>query len=181
MSDSFQGDDYCWLNIEIGWMAKTALVSEDITAVLPPIKGDDKFRSIVISAFEYLAEKSQYWFTYTAPKLTLIQPDPQLDAAARVIASSGVTTIESNYYRRQTIVDRASTLVHEACHVHQWDEGKRSFLGWDLEKECYAVEVRFLRQVNPRDKEGIEWHRCMAEHYPSQSLCSPFWIELRGG
>ena len=127
VTGSHQGDTWCWLQISNGWMANTSYVSHDISHVLPPIRGEDWFKDKVVAALEFLSRKSARWFSYTAPKITMIEPDPDLSSAARVIASTGRVKIASDFYRNRNAAELASTLVHEACHVHQWQDGKRSF------------------------------------------------------
>ena len=170
---SHQGDTWCWLKINKGWMADTSYVSHDIKDVLPPIMGDDWFKNRIVRAFEFLSNKSPRWFKYTVPKIQVILPDPDLESNARVIASTGKVTISSNFTMENgsDAAMIASTLIHEACHVHQWESGKRSLLGWDLEKDCYTLEANALSQIAPRHPD-IEALRCWGKHYPITSLCN---------
>ena len=86
-------------------MALTSYVSDDISDVLPPMRGQDWFTRKVVAAFEFLSRKSARWFSYTAPKITMIEPDPDLSSAARVIASTGRVKIASDFYRNRNAAE----------------------------------------------------------------------------
>ena len=176
VTEAHQGENWCWLKISKGWMADTKFVSYDIIDVLPPISGEDWFKDKIVRAFEFLSSKSTRWFNYTVPKIQAIRPDPDLETNARVIAPTGKVTVGTSFIRRigRDFAMLASTLVHEACHVHQWESGKRSFLGWDLEKECYTLEATALSQISPRHPD-VEALRCWGKHYPITSLCTLDW------
>ncbi len=177
-----EGDTYCWLKISKGWIAHISFVSHDIADILPKIEGDDRFRTRVIDAFAYIHRKSSKWFRYTVPKFKTVAADSDLEREevnARVLVSRRHVSINPIYARRESPAMLASTLVHEACHVHQWDRGERYLVSFLAEPECYDVQADALSAMSP-GHENVKWLRCWAEHYPSQFLCKyelnpPWW------
>ena len=174
VSRSQHGESWCWLKISRGWMAVTGYVTSNLMDVLPPIEGEEWFKRSVVGAFDYLGSRSTRWFNYTVPRIQRILPDADLDANARVIAPSGRVSINNSFVRTSSNATVAAALVHEACHVKQWNEGKRSLLGWELERECYGVEATALSHISPGHRDVKEL-RCWAENYPITSLCRFDW------
>jgi len=167
------GDDWCWIDIDIGWIAHTRYVSGDITDILPPIEGGHWwFAAKIKLALEFLHDISPYWFDYVIDNIRSIEGDPDLKSFARVKVTTGHVKISSSHYtRRQSISTIASTLVHEACHMEQFKRGERArFSDIPLEKECYGVEARALTDIAPRNPH-IKWSTCMSKNYPLQIIC----------
>ena len=181
--ETHKGDTYCWLKISRGWIAHISFVSHDIADILPTIQGEDWFTSMVIRAFQYMHDRSSKWFKYTAPKIRTVVADSDLEREevnARVQVSRRHVSINPKYARRESTAMLASTLVHEACHVHQWDRGERYLVGFLAEPECYDIEADALSAMSP-GHENVKWLRCWAEHFPSQFLCKyelnpPSWM-----
>ncbi len=173
---SHQGDTWCWLKLDRGWMADTDYVSKDISSVLPPIEieGHTWLTSKILKAFEFLSNKSPRWFNYTVPKIhTIVEYDSGLEAIAQVNPRRRTITM-GNYMRdmRDTqdhIANLAATFIHEACHVYQWDSGDKvsvfDFSGISrLERECYGVEAGALSNIAPGHRQ-IQGLRCFARRY----------------
>ena len=183
VTETHEGDTYCWLKISKGWIAHISFVSHDIAGILPTIEGDDWFTRNVIQAFKYMHNRSSKWFKYTVPKIRTVVADPDLEREevnARVLVARRHVSINPIYARRESPAMLASTLVHEACHVHQWDRGERYLVSFLAEPECYGVQARALSQISP-GHENVKWLLCWAEHYPSQFLCEyelnpPWWM-----
>ncbi len=181
--ETHEGDSYCWLKISRGWIAHISFVSPDIADILPTIQGDDWFTSRVIQAFQYMHDRSSKWFKYTAPKIRTVVADSGLEREevnARVLVDRRHVSINPIYVRRDSSAMLASTLVHEACHVHQWDRGERYLVSFLAEPECYDIQADALSAMSP-GHENVKWLRCWAEHYPSQFLCEyelnpPWWM-----
>lgn len=179
VSGSYQGDTWCWLELygSKGWMAYTDCVSGDISSVLPSIEieGHTWLTGKILKAFEFLSDKSPRWFNYTVPKIrAIVGYDSALEAQARVIPRYRTITMGSFIRNMRNSQDHvaalAATFIHEACHVHQWDRGGRYFLDWAAEQECYTLEARALRNIDPGNPE-IEWLKCWGEVYPLTSTC----------
>ena len=176
---SRQGDTWCWLKLygSRGWIAVTEFVSEDISSVLPSIEieGHMWLTSKILKAFEFLSDKSPRWFNYTVPKLrAIVGYDPTLEAKAQIVPRTRTITMGSFTRNMRNTQDHiavlASTFIHEACHVHQWDRGDRYILDWAAEQECYTLEARALRNIDPGNPD-IEWLECWGEVYPLTSTC----------
>ncbi len=171
VAETKNGDSWCWMRITGGWMAVTESVSNDIRDILPPITGEDWLEHKVTQAFKYISVRSPEWFEYTLLKIRKVIGDETIESAAGVIASTGVVQIFSGDYIRHTrTAVLAGTLIHEACHIHQWDRGMRVLINWEAEKECYGIEALALSHIASGDPH-IEWALCMSEKYPFQALC----------
>lgn len=151
---------------------------------LPEIEGSDWFRQQIAEAFEFLRANSPKWFNYTASKLRRIVEVAELtgkygtEAYARVNARNGrVKVSRSSLLEGNWPLHNA--LVHEACHVHQWDSGKYDGWSWslsyDLEPECYEVQIQALSEMMP-DARLIRLLRCYAERHPFESFCAFSWM-----
>ena len=151
---------------------------------LPAIEGSDWFRQQIIEAFEFLRANSPKWFNYTASKIRQIVEMPELkskygrESYALVNARTGRVQVSSAALRRGNW-PLHNALIHEACHVHQWDSGKYDSWSWSLsfdkEPECYEVQIQALLEMMPNDR-LIRTLRCYAEHHPFESFCAFSWF-----
>ena len=179
---SEQGNTYCWIELDEGWMAVTAYVTDRFTAILPEISGDQSFIDSVKDAFALLNNKSPRYFEYVASRINQIISDSNLGVGdngnpvnARVLVRTGALRLNPSFLRTWDTAFVASALVHEACHVKQWNDGKRATLfdfagAWKLERECYRVEAHALTKISPGHPE-IKGLRCYARRFPSTILC----------
>ena len=157
MSDAYEGDDYCWLKTQKGWIAHISFVRHDIADILPTISGKESYRAKIIRAFKYIRDRSKKWFEYTVPKIGEIvfvpdlgKADNQVDTNATIYVRQRKLEISERYMRIASTTDLASTLIHEACHVHQWDRGDRYLVSFLAEPECYSIEADALSQLSLR-------------------------------
>ncbi|MDE2855176.1 MAG: hypothetical protein OXN88_13470 [Chloroflexota bacterium] len=151
---------------------------------LPDIVGSDWFRQQILDAFEFLRANSPKWFNYTASKIRQIVEMPELtskygrEAYAQVNARTGRVQVSSASLREGSW-PLHNALIHEACHVHQWDSGKYDSWSWnlsfDLEPECYEVQIQALSEMMP-DNRLIRRLRCYAERHPFESFCAFSWF-----
>lgn len=171
VAESEEGDVWCWLKINIGWIAHTSYVSSEIMDIVPPITGEDWLKDKLSRAFQLLHDEAPGWFDYVISVVQSIAGVEDLKSAARVNAPTRHVKISSsNYTRSRAIVVIAGTLVHESCHIYQWDRGERAIIEWELEKECYSIEASMLTELSPYHP-ATKWTTCMAEYYPFQSRC----------
>lgn len=175
VSSSLQKDDYCWLRISKGWIAKTPRVrstkpptyspSSTNTVGLPRIQGGASFRAKVITAWNYLRDKSPKWFNYAiSANFSVIQESWRtvVDTVSRRLE------IERNVhgYRSQTSA-LSSILIHEACHVYQWNQGRSHSLSRrQKESECYQKQVDALLEYAPHERSLISEFRRGAANPP---------------
>ncbi len=151
---------------------------------LPEIVGNDWFRRQIIEAFEFLRANSPKWFNYTAPKIRQIVEKPELiskygrEAYAQVNVRTRRVEVSSAALREGNW-PLHNALIHEACHIHQWDSGKYDGWSWNLsfdkEPECYEVQIQALSEMMP-DARLIRRLRCYAEHHPFESFCAFSWF-----
>ena len=171
VSESQQGDSWCWLRVSKGWMALTRYVTHDISAVLPSIDddGDIRFKNKVAKAFELMGQKTSRWFQYTVQIIdSVVLADLPGDSLAQVW-NDGTNRVKVDL--KGMLKDTAyfaSILVHEACHLYQHKDAsrQRSMLGWEEEKECYRIQASALRQIFPGHS-MIKTLRCASENYPA--------------
>ena len=162
--ESQQGETWCWLRTDKGWIAKTGRVSEKkpvetpkpvaetaepvVETVqytsregLPPIYGDEGFINAVAAGFNFLRNNKPQWFEYVS-----IIDDVKLKphkCSGRPLACAGwpykvvyFTELHKEY--GYDVPSIASTLIHEACHFYQWKEGRGD--GYSYDPEGYEAE-----------------------------------------
>ena len=156
VSGSAQGESYCWVEIEAGWMAQTQLVRSSISVpALPEITGDDGFRQDIISALHFLRDKLPHWYLYVARVTGRIEPAPRDADTSQAWATGRRITMHDDHLRSP--LQAASILAHESCHFVQYNEGRRPGR-WDTdarvehEKECLRIELRVIEEVEPRGR-----------------------------
>ena len=67
VSESRRGRTYCWLNIELGWMAQTSIVHGSMPlSLLPRLEGSSLFRKQISGGLNYLWQLAPHWFWYVA-------------------------------------------------------------------------------------------------------------------
>ena len=166
---SQQGDRWCWLQTEKGWIANTGRVSEKkpivkaipiiVTATsdpetdqyinregIPPIYGDEAFINAVTAAFNFLRNNKPSWFDYVSI-IDDVKLEPHLCRGGLACAGWPYKVIRfSDWYHHNgyDVPSIASVLIHEACHFYQWRDGRGHLYNIDpegLEAECYAKQT----------------------------------------
>ena len=51
------------------------------------------------------------------------------------------------------VVDMVGALAHEACHVHQWNDGTAT-VGWRNEIGCLHAQLAASKAVDPIDRQS---------------------------
>ena len=168
---SVQGDNYCWLKIPAGWMALTGRVSTTIPAAgLPRIQGDATFVDKISAGFEYLKDHAPNWFLYVTKPSYTIAPAPLGESTSYTYGAQQRMTIHVRHL--SPLINLASVLAHEACHLYQHERGVR-IKRWDkeghvnVEKECIEVQVELIEEIHPG-------HWTIAQY--EQELAKP-WLE----
>ena len=170
---SQRGETWCWLRVAEGWLARTSRVSTTRPVAPPapvaqlpvpviteaphqiinsqgrhiPIYGADSFRLSIAQAFYYLRDNVPHWWPYVA-----IIDDVKFDAGACSLGYACADWPYKGVYFGNRAIGKsvhqlASTLIHEACHIYQWQEGRGdnydSSLAWEdrpHEIECMNKE-----------------------------------------
>ncbi len=178
---SERGDDYCWLKISEGWIAKTGRVqsnkpsqtdstrtstqirrttysSTDRTG-LPRIEGDAKFQSDITKAFNYLRNNARNWFNYVKARVSVVSSGWVQGGKVKVRERRVI--VNPNAYPKT--MELASVLVHEACHIMQYERGNYHGVSVvTLEEECYKVQLDMVGQVAP----GGVWYNRIKNAIP---------------
>ena len=156
VQSSAQGDTYCWVKTLHGWIAKTGRVSSTKPPVytpsttnragLPQITGDAPFVSKVIAAYNYLRDRAPTWFNYAVSKTRTVVIT--YDSAS--FAYVNRKHVEVSHEHTDPLILLASVLVHEACHMHQWDAGRYKRLDPKTrEVECLDMQLDLILQLEP--------------------------------
>lgn len=186
VSDSRQGQTYCWLKIKEGWMAVTGRV-RSVEPAATPEPDDRTFPKIVrgiyhgearsvTHALEYLERKSDYWYNYVVDVIKEIHVEQYVEIDGKEFALSvshpdNIVKISYKFLRQEQSDIIAAALVHEACHVYQNERhGPRSRIQVFSdtvkdERECYGVESRALLVISPRQREYSRKLACLSREY----------------
>ena len=163
VSDSQRGDDYCWIKISKGWIAKTGRVSStppptaarrspNASGVgIPPVtEGGSAFKSAVQAAYSRL-RRSAKWYSYVinARPASIGTLAPQHSMRGGRL-DQGRRQIELNTIYIGHPLEASAVLVHESCHIYQMDQGRLHTQPANTsEIECYGVELEYLLDMAP--------------------------------
>jgi len=124
-------------------------------APYPPIEGTPDFVTRIRTGLDWLRERSSKWYLYVA------QPTRHIKVSAGDLFGSAISFAYGRSARLEIHPEHldppsnlASWLVHEACHLHQWNRGWRVKV-WDFdgkkakEDECYGKQVEMLNELAP--------------------------------
>ena len=123
--------------------------SGTVSSSLPPIDGPPDFVVKVVAAFDYLRSKAPNWFNYVVAKTASVGPHPFFGSRAYMARKR--IQIGDTHDDNTTVL--ASVLVHEACHLYQWDAGRWNSILVDptrLEVECMEVQLGAMLEFAPR-------------------------------
>lgn len=134
VSKSYPGETWCWLKIDLGWMAETDRVRS--TEPLPvPVEGSREFVSQVEAALRWLASSAPEWYEYVIGGTDKIYEIPNSDPG-RCMAFAhtfdrnvSLETCFINWSQQMGLPARVDTLeiavflAHEACHIHRHEAG----------------------------------------------------------
>ena len=111
-----------------------------------PIYGNDEFRLQIARGFYYLRDKVPQWWPY----LSIID-----DVKFTAERCSGGYACAGWPYKvvyfasdvgGDEIRSIAATLIHEACHLYQWQEGRGDNYDWSLEWEDRPHEIECVNK-----------------------------------
>ena len=151
VNDTFKGPTYCWLRIKSGWIARLGIVQSLDSIRLPRIEGDSRFVAQIRRGLDYLKERAPHWYIYVVTNTRSIGRSPEHEGRSTADGRRKHTAILSDHL--YPIMELASVLVHEACHMVQFDRGERIRL-WDYEgeirheKECLRVQRQMVWDID---------------------------------
>ena len=125
------------------------------------IEGSPAFIVRIEETFDLLQDRSPHWYNYTLTGLDKIQEAPQRQGTARIWSADARTAVPTSWAfpdlaLEDTLTQLASTLAHEACHIHRHLDGvERS--GLVGETACTKVEVAALQAIAPPNNGRLRW------------------------
>ena len=155
----------CWIQTTIGWIDASKTMPAFVPTPTPEptpipmpeflilrITGDDQFVSEIRKGFAFLWKHSPYWYWYVVDSGILVIAPSIGHQDSRAYGFEKRIEIDEWYMQSITIL--ASTLVHEACHLIQFQEGRWPYEGDVLgiiqaERECLALEVGMMTEIRP--------------------------------
>ena len=138
-----------------------------------PITGSTHGVRKVGKALKLLQDKTPKWYDYATEVIERIDIIVNLKLKGRSVVAiahypANVISVDRRFSQKTNVDEIASTLVHEACHLHQGkrDRGRGSYTSETThERECYALEARVLLALNPRKRDIVEKLRCLGREY----------------
>lgn len=157
VTESSQGETYCWAKVYDGWIAQTARVRSNIGPLTEPlIEGEKEFVDRIRAALHYLRDLAPEWYAYVVQPTRVIAPAPPDRQSSSAVGRESKIRIHSKHLAM--MMQLAHVLVHEACHLIQSDEG-RGAQEYDYdtiarnERECTVPQVRMIEAIDPRHSE----------------------------
>ena len=144
------------------------------------IEGSESFQIWVKAGLDLLRRKAPQWYDYVqGATRKLIERAAGTYAFVDVAAAAHHTAWDANviYPSDLNIYTIAHEMIHEACHIYQYQQGRPSY-GLYPEKECLEVEIAAMPFFEPNDRWGRRarriWVAANLEH--DQSLW--WWGEI---
>ncbi len=129
--DTAAGADWCWLKVNLGWLAKTGRVNSTTL----PIAGSSGFVRQVEAALHWMELEAPEWHHYVIGGIDKVIEFTDLNSA-RCMAYAltyqrqvSLETCLSNGFQQKGLSARfdqlelAVFLAHEACHIHRHEAG----------------------------------------------------------
>lgn len=141
-------------------LASTSLPANDAEGASPPtarptVEGSEAFQTRVNAALDLLLSRAPQWYKYVTDGLNKIREARHAGVSGAYVdertfdISDNHVFLNGGYER--SVMWLASIIVHDACHVHQSDAGKR-FFGRDAELECLQLQLTAHQAVDPFDR-----------------------------
>ena len=119
------------------------------------VDGSQNFITLVDRAFDLLKRHAPNWREYVVAKLHAIKQIPKGEGSGILIDTR--TFVESVHGHvppdDYAVVSMVGRMVHEACHVHQWDEGVATE-GWRNEIRCVREQLAASEAVDPLNRQS---------------------------
>lgn len=135
---------------------------------VPRIEGDARFVAQIEAALNLLQERAPSWYSFVVSGSNVIVPTVGLSWAIykdRRIEISNRHAFAPRGYQTQLLF-LAGVLVHEACHIHRYENGLYT---WDRKVEefaCISKQIDMTREISPNHS-LVQWHIDFRERYRS--------------
>ena len=127
------------------------------------IEGSPAFIARIEETFDLLSARSPHWYNYTITGLDKIEETARTEGGARVWSADARTEVPTYWALEERSLEflltrMASTLAHEACHIHRHLSGQEP---WGLigETACIEVEITVLEVIAAPDNARLRWLR----------------------
>ena len=109
------------------------------------IEGSHLFIGLISEALEYVRQRSIDWYDYIiSPTVRIFEDERQYTAVAlvheRTIAVAPYGRSVRYLIHEQNVINMASTLVHEACHIHRYHQGFEYSGYTKVNEEIFCIE-----------------------------------------
>ena len=123
------------------------------------VEGSANFVAMIDNAFELLRTRAPNWRRYVITGLNAIQQIPRGGGSG--IHPDTRRYVEADFghdpFTESDVIAMVGNMVHEACHMHQWDEGVAT-TGWRNEIRCVQEQLAASVATDPLDRNG-SWLR----------------------
>lgn len=159
VEESSQGDTYCWLRTELGWIAVVAGKVEPLSD--PGLIGSQDWKTEIERALRLLERRTpSHYFDVTARVHTIADSPPPGQwgqGVPQAFVKQSYVFMPLDFLDRFPRSDRyltlAGVLVHEACHLKQHAENRLCGRPKDvIERECIRASVAMMSEANPRSR-----------------------------
>ena len=120
------------------------------------IEGTETFRIWVEGGLDLLRQKAPQWYRYVLGATRKILQRPAASGAFVDVANRTHHTAwdPNDYPNDLNIFTIAHEMIHEACHIYQFMEGRSHPEHWRNELECVETEYAAVQIFDPRDRFG---------------------------
>ena len=114
------------------------------------IEGSAKFIARVNASLDFLKVRAPHWYDYTVAGYDWILELPE-GTIVRHPTDVSVWIFGPDFPYLGDTVAFAGTLVHEACHLYQYQVSPESSSGLEAERECMTATIEAAEVFNPGD------------------------------
>ena len=134
VSKSLPGETWCWLKIDLGWLAKTSWVRATEPPPIPVV-GSSEFVRQVEATLNWMESRAPEWYDYVIGGMDRIFELPNSNPgwcggfAYSDQRGVGIQTCMIDWAQQRGMSARidqlelANLLAHEACHIHRHEAG----------------------------------------------------------
>ena len=114
------------------------------------VEGSAAFVAMVEEAYALLLSRAPNWFMYVIAELHAVREESPGERSGIYIDSQtfGSSFDPAHAVTEGDVIGMVGSLVHEACHAHQWHEGQAT-VGWRNEIRCVQEQLAATEAVDP--------------------------------